>query len=254
MVVTFARLARKNHKTQAMEKRIGCSGYHYDDWKGDFYPKDLPKKKWIEYYAEHFDTVELNNTFYNLPEKKTFKNWYDRTPDNFEFTVKGSRYITHMKKLKDVKTSVDDFYDAISPLQEKTGCILWQLPGNLHKNTGKLKQFCQWLSKSYKNVIEFRHNSWFDEEVYDILRKYKVIFCMISAPGDLEENTLNTTDTSYLRFHGKKEWYKYLYTEKELKSWKDRIESQDISGLYIYFNNDYDANSIKNARQIKEMF
>lgn len=236
-----------------MEKYIGCSGFHYKDWKGDFYPEKLPKSKWLEYYAERFNTVEINNTFYGTPSEKTFKNWHDSTPDEFRFTVKGNRYITHLKKMKDVKNQVAEFYQTISPLQQKVECVLWQLPGNQHKDTEKLSAFCQWLEPSFVNVIEFRHNSWFCDEVYDILRSNTVSFCMISAPGELKEDVEATTDSAYIRFHGKEEWYKYLYTENEIKQWTEKIKNLDISTLYVYFNNDYGGNSITNAMKFKEL-
>src|SRR6056297_4247126 len=111
---------------------IGCSGYHYDDWHGPFYPEGMKKEEWLSFYAEKFNSVEINNSFYNIPEKSTLKSWKEQTPEHFRFTLKGSRYITHMKKLKDPETHVKRFLEGIEPLADKIGCILWQLPGNLH--------------------------------------------------------------------------------------------------------------------------
>ncbi len=129
-----------------MKNYIGCSGFKYDDWKGLFYPKDLPEKKWLEYYAETFDSVEINSTFYQLPKEKTLDNWHERTPGNFRFSLKGSRYITHQKKLNDCRDAVKNFYQLAGRLKGKLGCILWQLPGNQHKDTDKLSNFFNMLN------------------------------------------------------------------------------------------------------------
>lgn len=235
------------------EYHIGCSGFHYKDWKGKFYPEDVPQKKWLEYYAEHFDSVEINNSFYRMPKEETVKQWYERVPDDFTFTLKGSRYITHVKKLNDPEEHVKNFYHLADILREKLACILWQLPPNLHKNTEKLKTFCEALNPDYHNVIEFRHNSWYDEEVYDILKKHNVAFCIISAPDDLPEDNVSTADFAYIRFHGKTDWYHYKYSKQEMKKWKNNIQSLDSKQVYVYFNNDYDTNAVKDARQLEEL-
>ncbi len=232
---------------------VGCSGYHYKDWRGKFYPEDLKKEKWLEYYAEHFNTVEINNTFYQIPEKKTLKEWVKITPDGFRFTVKGSRYITHMKKLKDPEEHLDNFYDGIEPIKEKTGVILWQLPGNLHKNEEKIENFCRLLDRDFLNVIEFRHSSWFTEDIYNLLAGYDVITCSLSAPDDLPEFLEDRTKKVYLRFHGKEEWYKYKYSEEELEGWADRMKRSRAKDYYVYFNNDVGANSVENALMLKEV-
>ncbi len=200
-----------------MNFHIGTSGFYYDDWKKIFYPEDLKKKDWLSYYAEHFKTVEINNTFYNIPKKTSFEKWYADTPPDFKFTLKGNRYTTHIKKMHDVKDSMKTFYDAITPLAEKTSCVLWQLPSSVHFDKDKLIAFGEACSNGYINVLEFRHASWFTEECLNILRKYHIAYCMISTPIDLPEWALQTTDTAYLRFHGKdpKNWYKYDYSDKE---------------------------------------
>ncbi len=230
-----------------MRNYIGCSGFTYDHWKGSFYPEDLPKKKWLEFYAEHFDTVEINASFYHLPKEKTLDNWYDRVPGNFRFTLKGSRFITHQKKLNDVEEPVKTFYDLASRLKGKLGCILWQLPGNQHKDLQKLRSFCDTLSSDFKNVIEFRHNSWFDEEVYEILHDYQIICSILSAPGGLSEEAIETADTAYIRFHGKTSWYKYNYSEQELQDWVQRLRKLKVRQVYGYFNNDYETYAPRNA-------
>lgn len=233
----------------------GCSGYHYDHWKEAFYPAELGKKEWLPYYAERFKTVEINNTFYGLPDREKVKNWHDITPGNFRFTMKGSRYITHTKKLvndEKVKSGVQTFYDAIEPIGGKLGCILWQLPGNLHRNDDKLDDFCAFLSSDFKNVMEFRHISWFTDPVYEILKNHDVGFCIVSAPGDLPEETVATTDTGYIRFHGKNNWYDYHYSREELKEWSDRLKDMSVRRIYLYFNNDAQAYAPENAQQMRE--
>lgn len=232
---------------------FGCSGFHYDDWKDKFYPDDLPKKRWLEYYAEHFKTVEINNTFYHLPSDKTFRDWHERTPGNFRFTLKGSRYVTHVKKLNDPDEPVKNFYAKADLLKGKLGCILWQLPGKLKKNEGKIENFCKALDSGYHNAIEFRDKSWFTEEIYDILKHHKVAFCMVSAPGDLPESAVKTSGTVYLRFHGKRSWYDCDYTDEELRSWAKKLESLKSDRAYAYFNNDQHANAVKNCKRFTEL-
>lgn len=238
-----------------MTSYIGTSGFYYDDWKGAFYPEVLKKNEWLPYYAREFRTVEINNTFYHTPRKSSFEKWYKDTPYNFKFTLKGSRYVTHQKKLNDPQEGTGNFYKAISPLAEKTDCILWQLPGNFHFDKEKLENFAKACSKDYVNVMEFRHTSWFTQECYDILDKYKLAFCMISAPGNLPETVLQTCRTAYLRFHGKdaKNRYHYHYSKKELETWANRLKKLNPQRVFIYFNNDYDTNAIDNARTLKEL-
>src|SRR5665647_2644372 len=167
-----------------MKKYIGCSGFYYNHWKGPFYPQDLSKSKWLPFYAEHFNTVELNNTFYRMPEEKAVKNWYAVTPANFIFAVKGYRYISHLKKLSiDAESlqSLEQFYRIAGLLKEKLGPVLWQLPGGFAVNIPKLEKFCSVLSTEFKNVFEFRNVSWFTQGVYDVLEKYSIGLCIVSG-------------------------------------------------------------------------
>lgn len=238
-----------------MTPYIGTSGFYYNDWKDTFYPEDLAKKDWLPFYSKHFETVEINNTFYNTPQKSTFEKWRENTPVNFRFTLKGSRYVTHIKKLSEPKEGVTNFYKAIEPLTEKTDCVLWQLPPNLHFNAQKLKGFASSCSSNYANIMEFRHRSWFTDECYDILREYQLGVSMLSTSDDFPEEIMHTGHTAYLRFHGKdkKQRYRYLYSKEELQQWAERIKSLNPHRIFIYFNNDFEGNAIKNARQMKEM-
>lgn len=214
----------------------------------------MAKKNWLEYYASVFDTVEINNTFYKFPTEKALKTWRDTVASDFKFTLKGHRYITHRKKLKEVERPVSDFEELTKFLKRKMGCLLWQLPGNLHRNDEKLKTFCRTLDGRRNNVIEFRHESWFDKEVYKILKDHKVTCCSISSP-DFPEELINTSKIGYIRFHGKgKNWYDYEYSKKELREWYNKITDTPLKEIYIYFNNDIGAHAPKNASQLRELF
>ncbi len=241
-----------------MKTYIGCSGFHYSDWKKKFYPEDLPKKNWLEFYAEQFNTVEINNTFYKMPEEKDLKKWKETTPASFQFTLKANRYFTHQKKLNiddDFKDRFSSFMDAASVMDKKLGCILWQLPRNQHKDVSKIESLGKLLNDTSHHVIEFRHESWFDEEVYGALSDYKLSFCILSAPDKLPEETLATSKVAYLRLHGKKDWYRYNYSDNELKTWHKRLKGlKNVTELYVYFNNDYEAHAVENAKTLKSYF
>lgn len=241
-----------------MKKYIGCSGYHYDDWRGKFYDKTLPKKEWLSFYASKFNSLEINSSFYRLPEKKTLKKWYDETPEKFRFTVKGSQYITHSKKLKvdkDLKEGLQKLYDVASVFDNKLGCILWQLPGNLNYKKDKLEKFCKELDPAFKNVLEFRDKSWFNDEAMEILSENEVTYCSLSAPDDLTEDIHQTSDYVYIRFHGKKEWYHYSYRKDQLEKWKRKIDelTDNPKEVYAYFNNDVDANAPGDALKFADI-
>lgn len=237
-----------------MKVHIGCSGYNYKEWRGPFYPQKMPQRKWLEYYSSIFDTVEINNTFYRYPREKALGSWKETVEADFQFTLKGHRYVTHRKKLKEVSQSVKDFEILAKLLKKNLGCILWQLPPNLHRNDEKLEEFCQTLDPTFKNVLEFRHESWYDEGVYKILEKHKIIFSSISSP-EFPDDLINTGKIGYLRFHGAgKDWYDYQYSEAELKEWHKKITGSGLEEIYIYFNNDIHAHAPENARQLKQLF
>ena len=237
-----------------MKVFIGCSGWNYKDWKGSFYPKDIPQKKWLEYYSSIFNTVEVNNTFYRLPKETTVENWKNTVPPGFNFTLKGSRYVTQMKKLIEIEDSVKTFEEVAAVLKSKLSCILWQLPPSLHRDDERLENFCKNLKPSNKNVIEFRHTSWFNTTTYDILKNYNISFCSISTP-DFPEDMIITNEVGYVRFHGKaKNWYDYDYSQNELKEWHQKIKDCGAKEVYVYFNNDIAAKAPKNAKQLNDLF
>jgi uncharacterized protein YecE (DUF72 family) len=233
---------------------IGTSGWHYDDWRGRFYPEKLPKNRWLEFYAGHFTTVELNNTFYRLPSEDAFKNWYNATPEDFMFSVKISRFITHIKKLKDTREALQNFMSRAALLQDKLGPVLYQLPPGLHRDDERLEAFFTELPTGYRHVFEFRHDSWLAEEVYDILRRYHVGICVFDMPG-LTSPLLATADFAYIRFHGSNSLYSSCYSDEELTDWAEKIEklAQNLDTVYIYFNNDVQGFALKNAETIKKL-
>ncbi len=234
---------------------IGTSGYNYNHWRGVFYPKDLPSYKWLEHYTKFFKTVELNVTFYRLPQESAFKSWYRRTPKDFIFVLKGSRFITHVKKLRGVSEAAKLFFDRANLLKEKVGLILWQLPPSWKKNIGRLESFLKNISRyKLRQAFEFRHESWFCEEVYKLLKKYNIALCLADSPYYPKIEKI-TADFVYLRFHGGKILYGSRYGKKEMQEWAQKIKKWTKRGLdvYAYFNNDAFGYAVENARELKQL-
>jgi uncharacterized protein YecE (DUF72 family) len=238
---------------------IGTSGYNYPHWwNGTFYPSDLPQKKWLEFYAEYFNTVELNVSFYRLPKKEVFQGWYKRTPKRFVFALKGSRFITHIKRLKDCREPVSLFFDHASPLKEKLGAVLWQLPPRFKFQKERLEEFCVLLStlprsKLHRHAFEFRDESWFCNEAFGILEDFRFAFCMAHGSG-LPFIEKITSHFLYLRFHGGDVLYGSDYSDKELKQWAGNIQdwSKKDRTAFVYFNNDAYGFAVKNALSLKK--
>ncbi|MBI2850300.1 MAG: DUF72 domain-containing protein [Chloroflexi bacterium] len=230
---------------------VGTSGWHYQDWRGRFYPEGLPVAKWLEFYARHFTTVELNNSFYRLPSEAAFANWDKVTPANFTFALKVSRYITHLKKLRDTQESVDKFVNRARLLGNKLGPLLYQLPPNMPRDDEVLKFFLATLPVGMMHVFEFRHQSWLDEGVFLILGKYNAGFCVFDMP-DVRCPMVATADFAYVRFHGSASLYSSSYSDEELEAWSKRLASlaRDLKALYVYFNNDVSAFAVENARTL----
>jgi uncharacterized protein YecE (DUF72 family) len=232
---------------------IGTSGWVYPHWRDVFYPPKLAQSKWLEFYTRHFPTVELNSSFYHLPTEKAFSNWRDTSPQGFVYAVKVSRFITHIKRLKDVEEPVATFLDRARHLEEKLGPLLYQLPPNMHRNDERLDHFLSLLPKGLRHVVEFRHESWLDEGVFDILRKHNVGFCVFDMP-DLPCPLLATADFAYIRFHGSTGLYWSCYSDEELEHWAQKIPAlaKDLDAVYIYFNNDAQGFAIRNAQTLRE--
>jgi uncharacterized protein YecE (DUF72 family) len=232
---------------------IGTSGWHYDDWRNRFYPEKLPKAKWLEFYACHFPTVELNNSFYRLPSEAAFANWYDSSPTNFSFAVKVSRFITHIKRLKNIEEAVDNFIQRARILNEKLGPLLYQLPPSLQRNDETLASFLSNLPQGFKHVIEFRHQSWLDEKVFEIMRQHNAGLCVFDMP-DFTCPLLATADFAYIRFHGSDSLYSSCYSDEELAGWAKGIAdlAASLDSVYIYFNNDVEGFAVSNAATIRD--
>ncbi|MBU1026234.1 MAG: DUF72 domain-containing protein, partial [Candidatus Margulisbacteria bacterium] len=234
---------------------IGTSGWMYDHWaKGVFYPKNLPKSKWLKYYQQFFDTVEINNTFYHLPSEKTFKNWHKEAGKKFVYAVKANRFITHVKKLKDGKKPVKLFMGRARLLNKNLGPILYQLPPRWKANPERLKDFTKHLAKSTVNVFEFRDPSWFNDEIYSILKKNRLNFCIYSMPG-IECPEVITGSVVYIRMHGGSMLYGSNYSNSELKALAKQVKSYLRKKLtvYVYFNNDARGYAVKNALRLKAL-
>jgi len=232
---------------------IGCSGFHYKEWKGIFYPESLPQKEWFKFYTEKFNTLELNVTFYRFPVLKSLEAWYDTSPANFSFTVKAPRLITHYKKFSDCSRLLDDFYTLIAKgLKEKLGPVLFQLPPKYIYTKERLELIVKSMSKEFKNVIEFRDASWWAPEVFNRLKKEKLIFCGIDYPG-LPRDVIITNQTTYYRFHGRPRLYYSAYKRNDLKMVADAIlASNKTTQAYIFFNNTATQAAIKNATWLKK--
>ncbi|MHC4438494.1 MAG: DUF72 domain-containing protein [Planctomycetota bacterium] len=235
--------------------RIGTSGWYYDHWKERFYPADLPRSKWFEYYARHFDTVEINNTFYHLPKEQTLQRWHKIAPKDFLYAVKANRYITHIKRLKGTAEPLVRFFDRVGLLKSRLGPILYQLPPSMHKDLDLLESFIKLLPKRKTAVFEFRHESWYEDDTFELLEKSGAGFCIHDMPGK-ESPRIVTGDIIYVRFHGTTGRYSGSYPKSQLQSWANWLKDQTkkVRAIYIYFNNDEHAHAIKNAKQLKGLF
>ncbi len=236
-----------------MKWYIGCSGYHYKEWKDIFYPPGLPQKKWFEYYNSHFNTLELNVTFYRFPQLKFLKNWYDISSPDFIFTVKAPRLITHYKKFNECEDLLNDFYTTtIAGLNEKLGTVLFQLPPSFAYSPASLELIIKSLSAEVKNVLEFRHSSWWQKEVFDRFKKEKICFSGISHPR-LTDEVVVTDKIAYYRFHGVPELYYSAYSDEKLKSVADvLLKNKAITKAFVYFNNTATIGAIENALWLKK--
>lgn len=233
---------------------IGCSGFHYKHWKGTFYPEKLAQSKWFDYYCQFFNTLELNVTFYRFPKLSFLENWHSRSPDNFRFAVKAPRAITHYKKFNGVTDLLSSFYNTVRDgLKGKLGCILFQLPPNFHYSEEHLQRIVNNLDNSFLNVLEFRHESWWIDDVYDELHKNNITFCGMSHPT-LPEDIVSNASLLYYRMHGKGELYASNYENSELQNIVNKIKSnKQVTEAYIFFNNDIHTYAIHNASAMLKM-
>jgi len=233
---------------------IGTSGWSYKGWAGAFYPKGLRPAEHLQYYANHFPTVEINATFYRLPDENMVRGWHDIAPDSFIFAVKGSRFITQMKKLNVDHESIAKFFDRIEPLGEHMGPILWQLPPNLHKDVPRLERFLGMVPKDYRHAVEFRHPSWMEDDVFDLLRSFDAAHVSVSSMR-MPMNLTVTTDFVYIRFHGLEHGAAHDYAREEMEPWVEHCRGALEQGkkVYAYFNNDWNCRAPENAKTMMEM-
>lgn len=237
-----------------LQWHIGCSGFHYKEWKEVFYPKGLPQRLWLDHYCRHFNTLELNVTFYRFPQLSFLQNWYQKTPAHFSFAVKAPRLITHYKKFDDCKSLLSDFYDAIQKgLQEKLASVLFQLPVQITYTEDLLQKIISQLSPSFTNVVEFRHVSWWQPRVYDALSRHRICFCSISHPA-LPDDVITNTNVIYYRFHGVPQLYYSSYDESFLQKVITAIKTANgMRQAFVYFNNTAQTSAIQNARYVQQL-
>ena len=236
------------------ELRIGCSGWNYKHWRdGVFYPPRLPPKKWLDFYVQHFDTVEVNATFYRLPRETAVANWVAQTPGDFVLTVKMSRYVTHVKRLRELPESIELFYGRIHPLVEspKLGPVLWQFPPTFKRDDERLAYALEHLPTG-RHCFEFREKSWFVDEVYNLLRRHGVALVIGDDPRRPFQTLERTADWMFVRFHFGSRGRNGNYSDRELDEWAERIAQWHREGdVFAYFNNDWEGYAIHNAKYLQ---
>jgi uncharacterized protein YecE (DUF72 family) len=236
----------------AAQVHIGTSGWQYRHWRGNFYPDKLPMRLWLEHYTKYFDTVELNTTFYRLPPPTSVERWQDSTPDNFCFAAKGSRFLTHMKKLKNAEVGIGRFFEHIEPLGGKLGPIVFQTPPFWTVDVDRLQEFLVALPSEHRYAFEFRNPTWHAEAVYDLLRRHKAAFCIFEIAGAHSPLEV-TADLVYVRLHGPGKAYQGLYSNEVLSEWATRIRAwrKARRSVYFYFDNDEAGYAAQNALTLK---
>jgi uncharacterized protein YecE (DUF72 family) len=229
--------------------RIGCSGWSYEHWRGIFYPQSGSSSRWLELYAQDFDTVEINATFYRLPQVKTVERWASIAPEDFLFAVKASRYLTHVRRLRDIAEGVKRMDACIEPLRRasKLGPILWQLPPHFPRDDHVLESALEALSPG-RHAFEFRDPTWFSDDVYEILRRHGAALVVADRAPEGSSPLVDTADWSYLRLH-RGRGRDGNYSERQLREWADKLEHRS-GDVYAYFNNDWQGFAIENARKL----
>jgi uncharacterized protein YecE (DUF72 family) len=241
-------------KRQRPTVHIGCSGWNYKHWRGSFYPADLPQKEWLGWYARHFQTVEINNSFYRLPEEATFERWRAQSPADFIFAVKASRFLTHMKRLRDPDEPLDRLLSQATGLGDKLGPILYQLPPRFAIDMARLDRFLRALPHRRRHVIEFRDPSWYVPQVFDLLERHHVALCLHDKDGSVIAKPYDGPFV-YVRFHGTSGRYHGSYSDAALSAWARSLAGRwrDGSDVYAYFNNDPNAEAPRNAATLKRL-
>jgi len=230
-----------------MNLYVGTSGYSYKEWKGTFYPEDLPDKQMLHFYGERFRSVEINNTFYRMPKASVLEAWAGEVPADFKFVLKASQRITHMQRLKDAGDSVSYLLDVAGVLKERLGPLLFQLPPNLKKDAPRLREFLALLPPDRRLAFEFRHQSWFDEDVFGLLRDHRAVLCIAEAENDLEIPFVSTADWGYLRLR------RPDYGDVELKTWVERVRGQNWVDAFIFFKHEEEGKGPQMAKRFLEL-
>ncbi|HEX3019648.1 MAG TPA: DUF72 domain-containing protein [Chitinispirillaceae bacterium] len=243
-----------NHLSKKPIILLGTSGWSYKHWKGVFYPQEIAMKKWFEYFSRAFNTVEINASFYRIPVLKTVQGWNERSPENFKFSIKMSRLVSHIKKLRNCNDELDWFFSVFEPLYEKIAIILIQLPPTLKFDPGRIIEFSSLLPTKYQFAFEFRNTSWYREETYEILHRFGHIFCIHDMVGMATEKIV-TANSAYIRFHGFDSVYGGDYPDSHLLVWADWIKTQltENRSVYGYFNNDVGGYAVKNCMSLRKM-
>ena len=236
--------------------RVGCSGWAYRDWRGGFYPAKLPQREWLSYYSRRFETVEVNSTFYGLPSAEAVNGWIEQTPRGFRFTIKASRYITHVKRLKSPEKYVERFLASIEPLSKarKLEAILWQLPPSFKRDDERLDAALEVIRARApgRHTVEFRHPSWFTEDVYALLRSHRVALAIADDPELPFQRRVRTTGWAYVRMHRGGRGKTGRYSPAELATWRRRIAAwRAKTDVLVYFNNDQGAFAVDNAAKLR---
>jgi uncharacterized protein YecE (DUF72 family) len=233
--------------------RVGCSGWQYRHWAGDFYPGELATSRWFAHYALTFDTVEINNSFYRLPPPATFVKWREQSPKHFLYAVKASRFLTHMKKLKDPEDPLFRFFENATQLGPHLGPVLYQLPPNFPINLERFEIFLRALPRGYRHTVEFRDTSWYDDRVYALLEKHKVALCLHDMQGSATERIV-VGPFIYVRFHHGTRKYGGRYSDERLDSWGGWLADRAAQGLevFAYFNNDTGGHAPRDAVRLRE--
>jgi len=230
-----------------MNLYVGTSGYSYKEWKGTFYPKDLPDKQMLRFYGERFRSVEVNNTFYRMPKASVLEAWAAEVPPEFKFVLKASQRITHQQRLKDAGDSVSYLLEVAGALEERLGPLLFQLPPYLKKDAPRLGEFLALLRPHRRAAFEFRHQSWFDEEVFGLLRDHRAALCIAEAENDLEIPFVSTADWGYLRLR------RPDYGDAELRTWAERVHRQDWRDAFIFFKHEEEGKGPQMATRFLEL-
>ncbi len=220
------------HSIDDMNLYVGTSGYSYKEWKGPFYPEDLPDKRMLHFYGERFRSVEINNTFYRMPKPAMLEAWANEVPADFKFVLKAPQQITHIKRLKDVEDAVSYFLRVAEVLNERLGPLLFQLPPYLKKDALRLREFLALLPPHRRVAVEFRHESWFDDEILALLREHQVALCIAEAEEGVEVPFVSTANWGYLRLR------RPDYGDPELKAWVDKIRQQDWKDAFVFFKHE----------------